>query len=197
MENGCLWYQLIGVSAEAKAEVHSKASTDRQKLKQGLLVIELGKTDSTYTSPSPKKKGQRAEPSQGVPIIESGQASSSSKLEETEHQVSKPDVSGQPTTSRVKEGEISIRPQKGPKQVDTNNAGVKSFRFFNNTWESLLKGVEFDVTHFITDVPGKYPRLWALKGAHPNTVNRWYKFGTLASIRTVVPGFREISELPN
>ncbi|KAL8512790.1 hypothetical protein ACS0TY_019067 [Phlomoides rotata] len=61
----------------------------------------------------------------------------------------------------------------------------------------LLKGMEFDTTHFITDVSGKYPRLWALKGAHPVTVNRWYKFGVLASIRTITPGFREISELPD
>ncbi|KAL8532003.1 hypothetical protein ACS0TY_008562 [Phlomoides rotata] len=61
----------------------------------------------------------------------------------------------------------------------------------------LLKGMEFDTTHFITDVSGKYPRLWALKGAHPVTVNRWYKFGALASIRTIAPSFREISELPD
>ncbi|KAL8549047.1 hypothetical protein ACS0TY_008063 [Phlomoides rotata] len=61
----------------------------------------------------------------------------------------------------------------------------------------LLKGMEFDTTHFITNVSGKYPRLWALKGAHPVTVNRWYKFGALASIRTIAPSFREISELPD
>ncbi|KAL8510920.1 hypothetical protein ACS0TY_017655 [Phlomoides rotata] len=61
----------------------------------------------------------------------------------------------------------------------------------------LLKGMEFDTAHFITDVSGKYPRLWALKGAHPVTVNRWYKFGALASIRTIAPSFREISELPD
>ncbi|KAL8491177.1 hypothetical protein ACS0TY_022997 [Phlomoides rotata] len=61
----------------------------------------------------------------------------------------------------------------------------------------LLKGMEFDTAHFITDVSGKYPRLWALKGAHPVTVNRWYKFGALASIRTIAPSFREILELPD
>ncbi|KAL8516287.1 hypothetical protein ACS0TY_014808 [Phlomoides rotata] len=38
---------------------------------------------------------------------------------------------------------------------------------------------------------------WALKGAHPVNINRWYKFGALVSIRTVAPGFREISELPD
>ncbi|KAL8510608.1 hypothetical protein ACS0TY_017433 [Phlomoides rotata] len=110
-------------------------------------------------------------------------------------QASEPDVSGQPTTSGVKEGEIILRPQKGPKPADTNTAG--SHWFFNHAWEMLLKGKEFDMAHFITDVSGKYPRLWALKGAHPVTVNRWYKFGVLASIRTIAPGFREISELPD
>ncbi|KAL8539938.1 hypothetical protein ACS0TY_001518 [Phlomoides rotata] len=62
---------------------------------------------------------------------------------------------------------------------------------------SKMSGMEFDTAHFITDVFGKYPQLWALKGAHPVTVNRWYKFGVLASIRTVAPSFREISELPD
>ncbi|KAL8509873.1 hypothetical protein ACS0TY_016916 [Phlomoides rotata] len=61
--------------------------------------------------------------------------------------------------------------------------------FFNHAWEMLLKGMEFDTTHFITDVSEKYPRLWALKGAHPVTVNRWYKFGALASIRTIATSF--------
>ncbi|KAL8480683.1 hypothetical protein ACS0TY_027286 [Phlomoides rotata] len=92
-------------------------------------------------------------------------------------------------TPGVKEGEISLRPQKGPKRVDTNVTSVKSCWFFNNTWENLLKGVEFDAEHFITDVSGKYPKLWALKGAHPVNVNRWYKFRALASIRTVALGF--------
>ncbi|KAL8527561.1 hypothetical protein ACS0TY_005426 [Phlomoides rotata] len=61
----------------------------------------------------------------------------------------------------------------------------------------LLKGMEFDTAHFITDVSRKYHRLWALKGAHPVTVNMWYKFGVLALIRTIAPSFREISELPD
>ncbi|KAL8540102.1 hypothetical protein ACS0TY_001624 [Phlomoides rotata] len=43
----------------------------------------------------------------------------------------------------------------------------------------------------------KYPRLWALRGAHSMTFNRWYKFGALNSIRTVAPSFQEISELPD
>ncbi|KAL8461781.1 hypothetical protein ACS0TY_033034 [Phlomoides rotata] len=117
--------------------------------------------------------------------------------EETGHQASKPDVSGQPSTSGVKEEEINLRPQKGPKRVDTNNACVKSCWFFNNTWKNLLKGMEFRPEHFITDVSGKYPRLWALKEAGPNDVHKWYNFGALASIRTIAPDFRKISKLPD
>ncbi|KAL8547370.1 hypothetical protein ACS0TY_006917 [Phlomoides rotata] len=41
---------------------------------------------------------------------------------------------------------------------------------------------------FITDASGKYPRLWALKGANPIDVRRWYTFGALASICTLGPG---------
>ncbi|KAL8510380.1 hypothetical protein ACS0TY_017264 [Phlomoides rotata] len=55
--------------------------------------------------------------------------------------------------------------------------------------------MKFRPEHFITDVSGKYPRLWALKGANPNDVRIWYGFGALALICTVAPGFREISEL--
>ncbi|KAL8480464.1 hypothetical protein ACS0TY_027120 [Phlomoides rotata] len=102
------------------------------------------------------------------------------------------------STSGVKEGEIGLRSQKSPKRVDTTNEGVTSCCLFNNTWENLLKGMEFRPEHYITDVSEKkYPRLWALKGADPNDVSRWYNFGALASIRTIAPCFREILELPN
>ncbi|KAL8503268.1 hypothetical protein ACS0TY_022126 [Phlomoides rotata] len=162
---------------------------------QVFQVPEPGKADSAYISPSSKEKVLQAEPPQDVQVVEPGKTnsidtSSSYKKEETEHQASKPDVSGQPSTSGVKEGEISLRPQKGPKRVDTNVV-------FNNTWEKLLKGLEFRPKYFITDVSGKYPRLWALKGAHPIEVRRWYGFGTLASLCTVAPGFWEILELPD
>ncbi|KAL8484138.1 hypothetical protein ACS0TY_026727 [Phlomoides rotata] len=56
---------------------------------------------------------------------------------------SKADVSGQPSTTRVKEGEISLRPQKGPKRVDTNVTCVKyagsvtiHIRTYSNEWNS-------------------------------------------------------------
>ncbi|KAL8519515.1 hypothetical protein ACS0TY_010446 [Phlomoides rotata] len=47
--------------------------------------------------------------------------------------------------------------------------------------------MEFRPEHFITYVSRKYPQLWALKGANPIDVRRWYGFGTLASISTIAP----------
>ncbi|KAL8520461.1 hypothetical protein ACS0TY_011112 [Phlomoides rotata] len=160
-------------------KIGSPSVTHKERVQQAepqqvFHIPELGKADSTYTSPSSKEKVHQVEPPQGFQVLGSGKVnsadtSSSSKLEETEHQASKPDVSGQPSTSGVKEGEISLRPQKGPKR------------------ENLLKGIEFRPEHFITDVSGKYPQLWALKGANPNDVRRWYGFGALASICTIAP----------
>ncbi|KAL8519577.1 hypothetical protein ACS0TY_010493 [Phlomoides rotata] len=57
--------------------------------------------------------------------------------------------------------------------------------------------MEFRPEHFITYVFEIYPRLWALKGAGPNDVRKWYNFGALALICTIAPSFREISELPD
>ncbi|KAL8492696.1 hypothetical protein ACS0TY_024044 [Phlomoides rotata] len=157
--------------------VTQKERVQQTEPQQVFQVPESEKADSAYISPSSKKKVHQGEPLQGFQILGSGEVisahtSSLSNLEETEHQASKLDVSGQPSTPGVKEGEISLRPQKCPKWVDTNVACVKPCWFFNNTWKNLLKGVEFDASHFITDVSGKYLRLWSLKGAHSVTVNR-------------------------
>ncbi|KAL8482639.1 hypothetical protein ACS0TY_025615 [Phlomoides rotata] len=159
---------------------------------QVFQVPEPGKTDSAYTSPFSKENVHQAEPSQGFQVLGSGKVNStdtnsSSKLEETEHQASKPNVSGQPRIYGVKEGEVSLRPQKGHKLVDTNVTCVKLCWWLNNTWGNLLKGMEFRPEHFITYVSGKYPLLWALKGTNPIDVRRWYGFGALASICTVAP----------
>ncbi|KAL8507011.1 hypothetical protein ACS0TY_017770 [Phlomoides rotata] len=57
--------------------------------------------------------------------------------------------------------------------------------------------MKFRLEHFITNVSGKYPRLWALKGANPIDVRRRYGFRALTSICTIAPCFWEISELPD
>ncbi|KAL8541030.1 hypothetical protein ACS0TY_002354 [Phlomoides rotata] len=197
-------YEFDSITTRARHLRENIAELQRNydQLTLNVKVPESGKVDSAYTSPSSKEKVHQVEPPQGFQVLGSGKTnstntSSSSKLEETEHQASKPDVSGQPNISRVKEGEISLRPQKGPKRADTNVTGVKSCWWFNNTWENLLKGMKFRLEHFITNVSEKYTRLWVLKGENPIDVRRWYEFGALASICTIAPGFREISELPD
>ncbi|KAL8535512.1 hypothetical protein ACS0TY_011224 [Phlomoides rotata] len=112
-------------------KIGSPSVTHKERVQQAepqqvFHIPELGKADSTYTSPSSKEKVHQVEPPQGFQVLGSGQ-------------------------------------------------------------ENLLKGIEFRPEHFITDVSGKYPQLWALKGANPNDVRRWYGFGALASICTIAP----------
>ncbi|KAL8494370.1 hypothetical protein ACS0TY_025255 [Phlomoides rotata] len=76
---------------------------------------------------------------------------------------SKPDISDQLGISGVKEEEINLRHQKG---TEFRNPEL-----------------------FITDVSGKYPRLWALKRVDPNDVRMWCNFGALASICTIAPNW--------
>ncbi|KAL8473227.1 hypothetical protein ACS0TY_030163 [Phlomoides rotata] len=79
-----------------------------------------------------------------------------------------------------------------------NYKGMKSCWWFNHHWECLLKGLEFGNPElFITNVFGKYPRLWTLKEVGPNNVRRWYNFRALVSICTIGPSFWEISGLPD
>ncbi|KAL8554124.1 hypothetical protein ACS0TY_002375 [Phlomoides rotata] len=153
--------------------VTQKERVQQAEPQQTFQVPESGKADSAYTSPSSKEKVHQVEPPQGFLVLGSGKTnsantSSSSKLEETEHLASKPDVSRQPSISGVKEGEISLRPQKGPKRANINVTGVKSCWWFNNTWENLLKRIKFRPEHFITDVSEKYPRLWYSKERTPS-----------------------------
>ncbi|KAL8548890.1 hypothetical protein ACS0TY_007958 [Phlomoides rotata] len=57
--------------------------------------------------------------------------------------------------------------------------------------------MKFRPEHFITNVSGKYPQLWALKGTNPINVRRWYKFGALASICTVAPVYESWHNNPH
>ncbi|KAL8464888.1 hypothetical protein ACS0TY_034391 [Phlomoides rotata] len=150
----------------------SPAVTQKEKVhqvepQQAFQAPEPGKADFAYTSPSSKENDHQG----SFQVIKPGMANHAKtkdpKVVQNKpktwaqkwvgHQVSKPDVAEQPSTSRVKEREINLRPQKGSKKVDTNITGFKSCLWFNNTWEILLKGMKFRPEYFITDVFGKYP----------------------------------------
>ncbi|KAL8549295.1 hypothetical protein ACS0TY_008228 [Phlomoides rotata] len=136
--------------------VTHKERVQQAEPQQVFQVPKPGKADSAFSSPSSKEKVHQGEPLQGFQVLGSGETiltdiSSSSNLEETEHQASKPDVSGQANTSRVKKGEIGLRPQKDLKLVDTNvadwvlNAVVESWH--NNP--HIKRGGELEIK-FIT-----------------------------------------------
>ncbi|KAK4411684.1 movement protein [Sesamum angolense] len=79
------------------------------------------------------------------------------------------DDSSQPSTSGVKEGEISLRPMTGTSKTNTNEFLL----------HLLLLG-----------------RVWMMEGSKPEEVREWYEFGALASVHTMSPSFPEISKLP-
>ncbi|KAK4400899.1 putative enzymatic polyprotein [Sesamum angolense] len=83
------------------------------------------------------------------------------------------DDSGQPSTSGVKEGEISLRPMIGTSKTNTNELSSSS-----SAWQVYQRMV------------------WMMEGSKPEEVQEWYEFGALASVHTMSPSFPEISKLP-
>ncbi|KAL0367106.1 UNVERIFIED_CONTAM: hypothetical protein Sradi_3600700 [Sesamum radiatum] len=112
--------------------------------------------------------------------------------------VQTPDDSSQPSTSGVKEGEISLRPMTGTSKVNTNEliSSSSAWQVYQRMWEKLVcrKGVNPSKT--IIETSKKYNRVWMLEGSKPEDVKEWYDFGALASVHTMSPSFPEISKLP-
>ncbi|KAK4411757.1 movement protein [Sesamum angolense] len=84
------------------------------------------------------------------------------------------DDSSQPSTSGVKEGEISI------------SKDVGKINFSQRCQPSKT----------IIETTGKYNRVWMMEGSKLEEVREWYEFGALASVHTMSPSFPEISKLP-
>ena len=112
-------------------------------------------------------------------------------------EVQTPVDSSQPSTSGVKEGEISLRPMTGTSKANTNELiSSSTWQDYQRMWKKLIsrKGVNPDKT--IIKTSGKYNRVWMLEGSKPEDVREWYDFGALASVHTMSPSFPEISKLP-
>ncbi|KAL0452056.1 UNVERIFIED_CONTAM: hypothetical protein Slati_1183700 [Sesamum latifolium] len=108
------------------------------------------------------------------------------------------DDSSQPSTSGVKEEEISLRPMTGTSKTNTNEliSLSSAWQVYQRMWEKLIfcKGVNPSKT--IIETSRKYNRVWMLEGSKPEDVREWYDFGALASVHTMSPSFPEISKLP-
>ena len=100
-------------------------------------------------------------------------------------EVQTPVGSSQPSTSGVKEGEISLRPMIGTCKANTNKLMSSSaWQDYQRMWEKLIsrKGVNPGKT--IIKTSGKYNRVWMLEGSKPEDVREWYDFGALTSVHT-------------
>ncbi|KAK4409353.1 putative enzymatic polyprotein [Sesamum angolense] len=110
------------------------------------------------------------------------------------------DDSSQPSTSGVKEGEISFRPMTDISKTNTNELSSSSssaWQVYQRMWEKLLSRKGVNPSKTIIETTGKYNRVWMMKGSKPEEVREWYEFGALASVHTMSPSFSEISKLRN
>ncbi|KAL0372623.1 UNVERIFIED_CONTAM: movement protein [Sesamum calycinum] len=109
------------------------------------------------------------------------------------------DDSSQPSTSGVKEGEISLRPMTGTSKTNTNDLSSSSssaWQGYQRMWEKLISRKGVNPSKTIIETTGKYNRVWMMEGSKPEEVREWYEFGALASVHTMSPSFPEISKLP-
>ncbi|KAK4404159.1 hypothetical protein Sango_0784500 [Sesamum angolense] len=109
------------------------------------------------------------------------------------------DDSSQPSTSGVKEGEISLRPMTDTSKTNTNELSSSfssAWQVYQRMWEKLISRKGVNPSKTIIETSGKYNRVWMMEGSKPEEVREWYEFGALASVHTMSPSVPEISKLP-
>ncbi|KAL0361222.1 UNVERIFIED_CONTAM: hypothetical protein Sradi_3806700, partial [Sesamum radiatum] len=101
------------------------------------------------------------------------------------------DYSSQPSTSGVKEGEISLRPMAGTSKANTNEliSSYSAWQFYQRLWKKLISRKDVNPSKTIIETSDKYNRVWMLEGSKPEDVREWYDFGALASVHTMSPSF--------
>ncbi|KAK4383771.1 movement protein [Sesamum angolense] len=110
------------------------------------------------------------------------------------------DDSSQPSSSGVKEEEISLRPMTDTSKANTNELSSSSssaWQVYQRMWEKLISRRGVNPSKTIIETSGKYNRVWMMEGSKPEEVREWYEFGALASVHTTSPSFPKISKLPD
>ncbi|KAL0458593.1 UNVERIFIED_CONTAM: movement protein [Sesamum latifolium] len=89
------------------------------------------------------------------------------------------DDSSQPSTSGVKEGEISLRPMTGTSKASTNEliSSSSAWQVYQRKWEKLISRKCVNSSKTIVETSGKYNRVWMLEGSKPEDVREWYDLG--------------------
>ncbi|KAL0453555.1 UNVERIFIED_CONTAM: hypothetical protein Slati_1333600 [Sesamum latifolium] len=108
------------------------------------------------------------------------------------------DDSSQPSTSRVKEGEISLRPMTDTSKANTNEliSSSSAWQVYQRMWKKLISHKGVNPSNTIIETSKKYNRVWMLEGSKPEDIREWYDFGALTSVHTMSPSFPKISKLP-
>ncbi|KAL0295973.1 UNVERIFIED_CONTAM: hypothetical protein Sradi_6649400 [Sesamum radiatum] len=105
----------------------------------------------------------------------------------------------QPSTSGIKEEEISLRPMTCTSKANTNELSCSSsfvWQVYQWMWEKLISRKVVSPSKTIIETSEKYNKVWMLEGSKPEEVREWYEFGALASVNTMSPIFSKISKLP-
>ncbi|KAL0410850.1 UNVERIFIED_CONTAM: movement protein [Sesamum latifolium] len=107
------------------------------------------------------------------------------------------DDSSQPSTSGVKEEEISLRPMTSTSKANTNEliSLSSAWQVYQRMWEKLISRKGVNPSKTIIEISGKYNRVWMLERSKPEDVREWYDFGALTSVHTMSPSFPKISKL--
>ncbi|KAL0367451.1 UNVERIFIED_CONTAM: hypothetical protein Sradi_3635200 [Sesamum radiatum] len=107
------------------------------------------------------------------------------------------DDSSQPSTSGVKEEEISLRPMTDTSKANTNKiipSSYSAWQEFQRMWERLISRKGVNPSKTIIETSRKYNRVWMIEGSKPEEVREWYNFGALASVHTMSPSFSKIAK---
>ncbi|KAK4397935.1 putative enzymatic polyprotein, partial [Sesamum angolense] len=83
------------------------------------------------------------------------------------------DDSSQPSTSGVKEGEISLKPMTGTSKANTNELSSSSssaWQVYQRMWEKLISHKRVNPSKTIIETSGKYNRVWMMEGSKPEEV---------------------------
>ncbi|KAL0447899.1 UNVERIFIED_CONTAM: hypothetical protein Slati_1917800 [Sesamum latifolium] len=79
------------------------------------------------------------------------------------------DDSSQPSTSGVKEGEISLRPMIGASKANTNEltSSSSAWHVYQRMWKKLIFHEGVNPSKTIIETSKKYNRVWMLEGSKP------------------------------
>ncbi|KAL0456795.1 UNVERIFIED_CONTAM: hypothetical protein Slati_1018700 [Sesamum latifolium] len=109
------------------------------------------------------------------------------------------DDSSQPSTSGVKEEEISLRPMTGTSKANTNEliSLSSAWQVYQRMWKKIISHKGVNPSKTIVETSGKYNRVWMLEGSKPEYDREWYNSGLWPQFILCHPVFRKSQNFRN